>query len=53
MNLLFGGDPNSRPDHQNVANAVFTTPQISNVGLTEEEAAAKYPNLNIFKSTFR
>ena len=50
---LFGDDPDSRPVHENVASAVFTTPQIGNVGLTEEEAASKYPNLNIFKSTFR
>ena len=50
---LFGDDPNSRPVHDHVASAVFTTPQIGNVGLTEEEAVKEYPNLNIFKSVFR
>ena len=50
---IFGDDPNSRPAHENVASAVFTTPQIATVGLTEEEAAEKYSNLNIYKSTFR
>ncbi len=53
VNHLFGDDPNSKPAHENVASAVFTTPQIGNVGLTEEEAAEKYPNLNIYKSVFR
>ncbi len=53
VNHLFGDDPNSKPAHENVASAVFTTPQIGNVGLTEEEATEKYPNLNIYKSVFR
>ena len=53
VHYLFGDDPNSRPAHENVASAVFTTPQIATVGLTEEQAAKKYPNLNIYKSTFR
>jgi len=49
---LFGN--NDRPvDHEFVASTVFTTPEIGTVGLTEEEALAKYPNLDVYKSRFR
>ena len=50
---IFGNDPDSKPAFQNVASAVFTTPQIATLGYTEERAREEFPNLNIFTSVFR
>ena len=41
------------PDHDIIATAVFSHPEIGTVGLTEEEAAEKFDNLNVFKAVFR
>jgi glutathione reductase (NADPH) len=40
-------------DYENVATAVFSQPPVGTVGLTEEEARAKYGEIVIFKSDFR
>jgi glutathione reductase (NADPH) len=40
-------------DHENVASAVFTTPEIGAVGLTEAEATQRYAALDIYKANFR
>ena len=49
---VFGGK-NLVVDHRNVATAVFTTPEIGTVGLTEDEAAGQYAVLDIYESSFR
>jgi len=49
---LFGGKP-TRPDHADVPSAVFSHPNIGTVGLTEEQARAKYGELRVFKTRFR
>lgn len=49
---VFGGLPRS-VDHNLVPTAVFTTPEIGVVGLTEEAALLKYPHLDVYQSTFR
>jgi len=49
---LFGGGT-ARVDHENVATAVFTTPEIGTVGLTEHEALKRFPVLDIYKANFR
>jgi len=41
------------PDHELVATAVFTQPEIGTVGMSEEQAAEKCQNLNVFKASFR
>ena len=41
------------PDHDVIATAVFSHPEIGTVGLTEEEATEKVGNLDIFKAVFR
>jgi glutathione reductase (NADPH) len=47
----FGGKP--RPiDHDAVATAVFSDPEVGCVGITESEARAKY-NVDIYKTSFR
>lgn len=53
---LFGAAKGIAPwqvDYANIATAVFTTPEIGTVGLTEEEAAARYPVVDIYKTSFR
>jgi glutathione reductase (NADPH) len=48
----FGGRPWTM-DHHIVASAVFTTPEIGTVGLTETQAIAAGYELRIFESGFR
>ncbi|MEL6978797.1 MAG: glutathione-disulfide reductase [Pseudomonadota bacterium] len=48
---VFGSNPIA-PDHDLVATAVFTQPEIGTVGLTEAEARARGP-VRVFRSAFR
>ena len=47
------GKRSVRVDHSDIATAVFTTPEVGTVGLTEAEARAQYAAIDIYKSTFR
>merc|ERR1711957_746809 len=49
---LFGG-MDRKVDHEFVASTVFTTPEIGTVGYTEEGAAAKFGDVDVYKSRFR
>ncbi len=49
---LFHNRP-TRPDHTNVATAVFSHPPIGTVGLTEDEARQRYPAIDVYTSSFR
>ncbi len=49
---LFNNNP-TRPDHLNVATAVFSHPSIGTVGLTEEGARQEYGAIDIYTSSFR
>ena len=49
---LFNATP-TKPDHANVATAVFSHPSIGAVGPTEEEARAEYDAIDVFTSAFR
>jgi glutathione reductase (NADPH) len=49
---MFGGKP-WRTDHEYVATAVFSTPEIGTVGLTEMDARAAGHTLDIYKTSFR
>ena len=40
-------------DHADIATAVFSTPEIGTVGLTEEQAKAQHAAVDVFKATFR
>ena len=40
-------------DHSTIATAVFTTPEIGTVGLTEEEARKRYSVVDIYAASFR
>lgn len=43
----------SAPDHELIATAVFSQPEIGTVGLTEEQAASQYAELEVYRSQFR
>ena len=48
----FKGKPTS-PDLELIATAVFSQPEIGTVGLSEEDAAKKYAELEIYRAEFR
>ena len=50
---VFGEDPQAKPDYEFIPSAVFSSPPIANVGLSEEEAVAKYKNVDIFTSSYK
>ncbi len=47
----FGGNPRTM-NHEDIATAVFTQPEVGTVGLAEHEARAKYGDLDIYKTEF-
>ena len=49
---LYANNP-TEPDHDCVATAVFSDPEIGTVGLSEAEARARYTNVVIYRSEFR
>ncbi len=49
---VYGGRPR-KIDHDNVASAVFSLPNVGSVGLTEAEARERLTDVDIYKSTFR
>ncbi|TVR11283.1 MAG: glutathione-disulfide reductase [Salinarimonadaceae bacterium] len=48
----FGGKPTA-VDHDLIATAVFSTPEIGTVGITEEEARARGGRVVVFQTSFR
>jgi glutathione reductase (NADPH) len=49
---LFG--PGAKPiRYDTIASVVFGTPELGAVGLTEAEAVARFPNVDIYKADFR
>lgn len=49
---VFGGQPRVM-DHTHVPTAVFSTPQVSTVGLPEHEARAKLGDVDVYVTSFR
>ena len=49
---VFGGK-DIRVDHDDVATAVFSTPEIGTVGLTEAQARDRFDIVDIYRSSFR
>jgi glutathione reductase (NADPH) len=49
---LFGGKP-WQADHAMIPTAVFSTPELGTVGLTEEDAQKAHPSLDIYEAKFR
>ncbi|HVV28547.1 MAG TPA: glutathione-disulfide reductase [Rhizomicrobium sp.] len=46
-------DNPTRPDHVHVPSAVFTTPELAAIGLSEEKALAMGHSIDVYKSTFK
>ncbi len=49
---VFGGAPTT-VDYDCVASAVFTTPEVGTVGLTEEAAQQKFAAIDVYETSFR
>ena len=49
---VFGKTPR-QVDHTLVPSAVFTTPEMGVVGLTEEQALQSHPRLDVYRTSFR
>jgi glutathione reductase (NADPH) len=49
---VFGGKPWST-DYEMIPSAVFSTPELGTVGMTEAEARATHPQVDIYKARFR
>ena len=52
VETAFKNNP-TRPDHAHVASAVFTTPELAVVGMSEEKALLTGRTVDIYKSSFR
>ena len=52
VETAFKNNP-TRPDHSHVASAVFTTPELAVVGLSEEMALMKGHSIDVYKATFK
>lgn len=52
LETAFKDNP-TRPDHELIATAVFSQPEIGTVGMPEDEAAKKYSELEIYRALFR
>ena len=49
---LYGGKPWAA-DHTMIPSAVFSTPEIGTVGMSEQQAREKLPHVDIYKTRFR
>jgi glutathione reductase (NADPH) len=52
IETVYRGNPTS-PDYDLIPTAVFSQPEIGTVGMSEEEAAARYSELEIYRAEFR
>lgn len=46
-------DNPTMPDHDTIATAVFSQPEIGTVGLSEDEAGKRFRDLEIYRASFR
>jgi glutathione reductase (NADPH) len=52
VQTLYKDNPTS-PDHEVIATAVFSQPEIGTVGLSEENAARRFSEIDIYRALFR
>ncbi|HVW75634.1 MAG TPA: glutathione-disulfide reductase [Rhizomicrobium sp.] len=52
VETAFKNNP-TRPDHAHVPSAVFSTPELAGIGLTEAKALARGHSIDVYKSVFR
>jgi glutathione reductase (NADPH) len=53
MDRLFGGRPDAKMDYDNVASVVFSHPPLGAVGMSEEDARARFDQVTVYHSRFR
>ncbi len=51
-NTLYNNTP-TPIDHSFISTAVFSEPELGTIGLSEEDARERYPNIDIYKSRFK
>ena len=49
---LFGGQPDSRVDYDNIPSVVFAHPPVATVGLSEPEARQRHDSVTVYESRF-
>jgi glutathione reductase (NADPH) len=47
------GNKDIKIDYSNIPTAVFSTPEIGTVGLSEAQACEQYPQVDVYKTSFR
>lgn len=52
VETAFKGNP-TRPDHEYIATAVFSQPEIGTVGLSEDDACSRFEQIDIYRAAFR
>ncbi|MEX0956218.1 MAG: glutathione-disulfide reductase [Rhizobiaceae bacterium] len=52
VDTVFRGNPTS-PDHDTIATAVFSQPEIGTVGLSEDQASGQFDDLEVYLARFR
>ncbi|MBA8878487.1 glutathione-disulfide reductase [Phyllobacterium myrsinacearum] len=52
LETVFKNNP-TKPDHELIATAVFSQPEIGTVGLTEQDAAQKFKGIDVYRAVFR
>lgn len=52
LETAFRGNP-VKPDHESVATAVFSQPELGTVGLPEHEAAKKFAEIDVYRAMFK
>jgi glutathione reductase (NADPH) len=52
IETAFKDNPTS-PDHDTIPTAVFSQPEIGTVGLSEDEAVKRFPDIEIYRASFR
>ncbi|MEP9371487.1 glutathione-disulfide reductase [Mesorhizobium sp. KR1-2] len=52
IETAFKNNP-TKPDHDCIATAVFSQPEIGTVGLSEDEASKRFAYLEVYRATFR
>ncbi|RVC11333.1 glutathione-disulfide reductase, partial [Mesorhizobium sp. M7A.F.Ca.AU.001.01.1.1] len=52
IETAFKGNPTA-PDHETIATAVFSQPEIGTVGLSEDDAVKRFSDIEIYRATFR
>lgn len=52
VETVFKGNPTA-PDHELIATAVFSQPEIGTVGISEDAAAREYGHIEVYRAEFR